>query len=910
MAVAIKHLAEETVRLIRTFANAYQAKGSYIMINLLKISALLCASILLTNCGGGGGNTTLNSDTLPDAFSFTDLTNVTLNTVVTSNSITVEGIDTAAAIRISDGEYSIDSGAYTSAAGTVSNGQVVTVRHTSSSLYTSVTTSLLRIGGISANFSSTTGPIGTGFNKARGFNDNVLSISPATDGSSDVYVGGDFTIYNGTVSNRIIRLNSDGSVDTLFDIGSGFNGTVYTIFPAIDGSGDVYVGGRFVTFNGTISKNLIRLNSDGSVDTQFDVGSGFDDDFGGAVFIISPVNDTSGDVYVGGAFTSYNGSVSNYLIRLNSDGSIDTQFNVGSGFNNAVKSITLANNFSGDVFVGGAFSTYNGNTSNRMIRLNSDGTVDTSFVLGAGFDTTVQSISPTIDGSGDIYVGGNFGTYNGNTSNRMIRLNSDGSVDTQFDIGSGFDGNVLVIRMAGDGSGDLYLGGSFSTYNGADSNRLIRVNSDGSVDTKFDVGNGFDSSVYSINLTNDNSGDLYVGGFFVSFNGSGSNRLIRLNSNGAANTKLDVGSGFNSAVKSISPATDSSGDVYVGGSFSSYNGLVSNRVIRLNSDGTVDSTFDIGSGFDSSVNTISPATDGSGDIYLGGDFTTYNSITSNRVIRLNSDGTVDATFDIGSGFSGSVYSISPATDSSGDIYAGGTFTAYNGTASNFLIRLNNDGSVDSKFDVGSGFNSYVYAINPASDGSDDIYVGGVFTTYNSTASNYFIRLNSDGSVEASFAVGDGFDDSVFCINAIPDGIGKVYVGGAFTTYNSISSNRIIRLNSDGKVDTTFAVGNISTGGFDDTVLSISTASDGSDDVYVGGEFLTYQRTSMNRLLRLNSDGSLDTKFDVGSGVNGSVKSISPAMDESGDVFVGGTFRSYQTTLVDRVVRLNPDGSVN
>ena len=295
--------------------------------------------------------TTRGADTTPDAFSFTDQTNVTLSTVITSNSITVTGIETAAAISVSGGEYAIDGGAFTNTAGTVTNGQTVTVQHTSSSLFTTVTSTLLSIGGIDGLFSSTTGPIGTGFNQARGFDNSVLSISPATDGSDDVYVGGAFTSYNGSASNRIIRLNSDGSVDTAFNVGNGFNGVVFSLSPATDGSGDVYVGGAFTSYNGSTSIFFIRLNSDGSVDTAFNVGTGFD----GFVQSISPATDGSGDVYVGGAFTSYNGSASNGIIRLNSDGTVDTAFNVGTGFNSGVQSLSTATDGSGDVYVGGLY---------------------------------------------------------------------------------------------------------------------------------------------------------------------------------------------------------------------------------------------------------------------------------------------------------------------------------------------------------------------------------------------------------------------------------------------------------------------------------------------------------------------------------------------------------------------------
>ena len=95
-------------------------------------------------------------DLTPDAFTFTDQTDVARSTTLTSNNITVTGIAAAAPISITNGEYSINGGNYTSAVGTVANNDTVTVRHTSSANYATVTDTTLSIGGISDTFSSTT----------------------------------------------------------------------------------------------------------------------------------------------------------------------------------------------------------------------------------------------------------------------------------------------------------------------------------------------------------------------------------------------------------------------------------------------------------------------------------------------------------------------------------------------------------------------------------------------------------------------------------------------------------------------------------------------------------------------------------------------------------------------------------
>jgi hypothetical protein len=95
----------------------------------------------------------------------------------------------------------------------------------------------------------------------------VYSITPAQDDSGDVYVGGVFTSVNGTAVGHLVRLHHDGSVDSGFDMsGGGVDGIVYSITPAQDGSGDVFVGGEFASVNGVTTDTLARLGPDGSVD--------------------------------------------------------------------------------------------------------------------------------------------------------------------------------------------------------------------------------------------------------------------------------------------------------------------------------------------------------------------------------------------------------------------------------------------------------------------------------------------------------------------------------------------------------------------------------------------------------------------------------------------------------------------
>jgi uncharacterized delta-60 repeat protein len=287
----------------------------------------------------------------------------------------------------------------------------------------------------------------------------------------------------------------------------------------------------------------------------------------------------------------------------------------------------------------------------------------------------------------------------------------------------------------------------------------------------------------------------------------------------------------------------------VGGFFDTYKGVTNNRIIRLNADGSKDTAFDNTTGFNTQVNAL--AIDSNGKIYVGGSFTTYKGVTNNFIIRLNADGSKDAAFDNTTGFNSTVLSI--AIDSNGKIYVGGQFTTYKGATNNYIIRLNSDGSKDTGFDNTTGFNGTVTSI--AIDTNGKIYVGGQFTTYKGATNNRIIGLNSDGSKDTGFDNTTGFGSNV---NAIAiDSNGKIYVGGGFTTYKSLTNNYIIRLNADGSKDTAFD----NTTGFDSTVLSIAIDSNGK--IYVGGFFTTYKGAAANRIIRLNADGSKDTIFYIG-----------------------------------------------
>nr|MCU0734594.1 hypothetical protein [Methylotetracoccus sp.] len=120
------------------------------VLSLIQV-VLLCALI-------APGVQAAKRDTTPDPFSFVPKTGVEPGAVVTSDSITVTGINAAATITVTGGLYSVNNGSFTSARGSVSNGASVRVRQTASSAFATTTTTVLTIGGVKGNFAVTTRP--------------------------------------------------------------------------------------------------------------------------------------------------------------------------------------------------------------------------------------------------------------------------------------------------------------------------------------------------------------------------------------------------------------------------------------------------------------------------------------------------------------------------------------------------------------------------------------------------------------------------------------------------------------------------------------------------------------------------------------------------------------------------------
>ncbi len=342
-------------------------------------------------------------------------------------------------------------------------------------------------------------------------------------------------------------------------------------------------------------------------------------------------------ILISGQFTEYNGTPVGRMVRLHANGELDTTFNIGSGFTSlpvwpgidgnmqAINTIALQPD--GKILVGGAFDTINGQFAGRIVRLHPDGTIDTSFHTGRGIGTIVNDIIVQPDNK--IVIGGIFSTYDNLPYNYIVRINPNGSVDTTWNAGPGTNGSVDDLALQPDGK--ILIGGDFTMYGGNSVNflqfRLARANTDGSRDTTFSQA-GASRSVRSIIVQPDNR--LLIAGRFTYYESVAMNRLARLFPGGTLDA-LQIGTGANDDIEKICLLDD--GKMIIAGNFTNYNSYAAGRVARLQSNGAFDTDFNTGIGADEHVWSLAHQP-GRNGILIGGNFTEYNGIVRNRIARL------------------------------------------------------------------------------------------------------------------------------------------------------------------------------------------------------------------------------------------------------------------------------------
>lgn len=257
--------------------------------------------------------------------------------------------------------------------------------------------------------------------------------------------------------------------------GVGANGEVRDI--AVEGDGGVLIAGDFTTYDGVSNLGLARLTATGARNTSNVLSQPFNAGFG--VSIYSLIAEDDGGITVGGTFyvnTSASQGFRSGLARLNADGSRDTSFEPGYGVHlngntSQLRTVyDVEKQYDGKYIVVGSFTSYDQNATNYCARINSDGSFDSSF-SAPSFNNFVRVA--LYQASSKVIVGGQFTS----PSTRLERLSSNGGVDSSFQQGSAFDGvsDSFVSAVVRGVGAELWVGGSFYTYDGSDANPIVKI---------------------------------------------------------------------------------------------------------------------------------------------------------------------------------------------------------------------------------------------------------------------------------------------------------------------------------------------------------------------------------------------------------------------------------------------------
>lgn len=708
-----------------------------------------------------------------------------------------------------------------------------------------------------------------------------------------------------------LKAQQDGSLDL------NFNKPIYINPPPQNGFIDGYVAssimlstgkllvyGHLENYMNTPIHNLALLNTNGIIDSSFNAGTGPDPvffDYGPHPEMICEQPD--GKIIIVGSFTSFNGSSQNRIVRIHPNGSIDSTFKIGSGADNRVFCVKLQAD--GKILVGGIFTVFNDLPASNLVRLNPNGSVDTSFNIGKGFEykissgTQQSSCITAIELQEDkILVGGFFNRFIGLVKNTMVRLNANGSLDNALTISENMSGGTLQKIVYHPGTNRIYIGGYISDFSGVVTTKVLRLYPDGSTDTTYNSPGltGFEalSEINDFVLLPD--GKLLVAGLFAI---SGCNDLARFNPDGTCDTTFHFTTFlYSNKVNSIVPS--GTGEIYASGDFSWVNNesISKGSIVKLLNNGETDLSFNpvfgIAGGFSSTSSVLN------GDtilIYNTADY--YNERLTNGFVKIKADGSIAYTnprFEHISAFD----QLSGSMD--GKFLCTWIHT----------YKLNPDLSWDSTFLDRTGISTqWISPLSGHAEQKDGkIIITGDFQYIPpySNSRQCIQRINADGSPDDTFKVGSGIAykssegiGTRYYLNTVQFlDDGRILAGGYFNDFRGNDVSNIVSINPDGTFDHTMKFGT----SFNDEVIKILIQDDSK--IMVCGLFTEFSGMGSNYIVRLNHDGSFDSSFTSPFGITGEVSRITKIIIQAdGKYIIAGTIDN-----ATKLMRLNQDGTID
>jgi uncharacterized delta-60 repeat protein len=446
------------------------------------------------------------------------------------------------------------------------------------------------------------------FNQGAGANGSVRSI--AVLDNNKVIIGGFFQAVHGTSRRHLGCLNADGSLDGTFNPGPGPRSGVIMLSPQPD---NTFLVGTDIAGVRENYDLLTRLHADGRRDSTFTPGGGFLEPSTAPV-VLQP----DGKVLYAGVFDRGDGTIVRGVCRVHADGSLDSGFVPDAVSDGLIFAIAVQPD--GKVLVGGGAGLINGIDHPGISRLHADGSLDTTFNLGPGMHYGVKSILVQPDGK--VLIAGYIDpAYIENPRPNILRLNADGSVDTSFrprteDLGQ-IDSYYWPFALQPDGR--LLVGGDVGRdQNGTRLGGLNRLHPDGSLDSSFHYYHF--GRVSTILLQPD--GSMFISGMMASSPTDSSPVIVaRLFADGSVDpafTPERMGPDHPGPLFADRIALQPDGKVLCAGTYflPAYFGpepddlALIQGIYRLNSDASVDAAFNPNGGYPFSVNSFALQPDG------------------------------------------------------------------------------------------------------------------------------------------------------------------------------------------------------------------------------------------------------------------------------------------------------------
>ncbi|MBI1195824.1 MAG: hypothetical protein GC138_08265 [Gammaproteobacteria bacterium] len=677
--------------------------------------------------------------------------------------------------------------------------------------------------------------------------------SVVSDASGGWYVGGDFDQINGTPKKYIAHFDASGALDTTWQV--ALDGPVYAM---VLQDGLLYIGGAFTTAN-DLSRNHLALIA--SATGQVSETWGPDADGAVSALVIS-----GGSLVVGGQFTQLVGTTRNHLGAVDKfTAEISTW---DPNVDGAVSALALHEDTSlgNTLYVGGSFTQAGGGAHSNLAAISmTDGTQVSGWVRDT--DQIVRTL--LISGS-SLYVGGDFTLLDGLSRGSLGAIDIASTTVTSWDPGA--DGPVYALAVAGS---SLFAGGSFTHMGTSARTHIAAIDTVSGGATSWNPGwsgsaviralswqiNGNHSGgvLYVGGDRNVSGGKIYIAGAF-SYVGppTGSGALI------PADTALPTSDrpNLNGAhiVGSVWTAVgDGSGGWYIGGAFSSIDGVATGNLAHIDSSGALDLNW-------------MPATNGfvyslvldGGVLYAGGLFTQVNGQPRNHLAALDASGVLQAWAPDADN------AVVSMTAIGGVLYIGGSFTQVGGQARNRLAAVDSAGVVQ--------------AWNPDADGSVNsiaasgtgLYFGGTFTQVGGQPRNRAAAVDTSGVVLPWDPDANG---SVMTVATFGS---TVYLGGLFTQLGTQTRNHIAALD---------AAGNLLTwapdidGSVNAIVPTVST-------VYLGGDFRHVDLLYRRDLAAVDAGTGVVNAWDPGA--SSAVLTLARqtnAAYPNGVIYCGGAFSS-------------------